>query len=307
MVNVSIGPEQLFFTPVTLMLAMIGTPVVFTPAVNAVIFPELPADKLIAVLSFVQLKVTPPAVTLEPKTIVEMDPPEQTTMSEMASTIGVGLMVILNVLMLPPELVQPSLAAVTVMVPTISAPVLFTAAVPLISPTSEAIKPIEVFEFDQLITAPPTLLVNGIAIASPGQKVLFVTAVTTGCGLTVIVKISAGPAQPLVVEITLTVPTRSDPVLLAGAKYEEIFPLPDNGRPIKALLFVQAYVSPPLVLAVKAGTLTASPGQTDISATTPTTGRGFSVMVNVFALAPALVHPLAWEITVTVDTNGRPV
>jgi hypothetical protein len=150
---------------------MIGTPVVLTPAVKLPMFPELPEDKLIAVLLFVQLNVTPPSATFEPKIVAGTVPPEQTTILPRGSTTGVGLIVIVNVLLLLPELVQPLAVADTVIVPTISEPVLLTGAVPVIvlPETGPAGKPIEVLELDQLMVAAPTLLLNGIEMVSPAQ------------------------------------------------------------------------------------------------------------------------------------------
>jgi hypothetical protein len=54
--------------------------------------------------------------------------PEQTVMFVIELTIGVALIVIVNDFELPPALVQPSFDAKTVMVPTMSAPVLFVGA-----------------------------------------------------------------------------------------------------------------------------------------------------------------------------------
>ena len=91
-------------------------------------FPTPLPSKPIKILSLVQLNVSEPAV-FALNGIAAIAPPEQTTTSLTAVTIGVGLIVIVKVLMFAPALVQPSLEAVTVIVPTILTPVLFEGAV----------------------------------------------------------------------------------------------------------------------------------------------------------------------------------
>ena len=179
-VNTIAGPAQVFFVPVTLIVPTIGVPVVFTAAVNAAMLPAPLATRLIKGFVLVQLKVTPPETILEENGIAAMLAPEHTTTLVTAATTGVGLIVMVKVFMLTPALVQLLAMADTVIVPTISAPVLLTGAVPVILPLPEAARPIEVFEFAQLMVAPTTLVVNGMLMASPGQKVLSVTVATTG-------------------------------------------------------------------------------------------------------------------------------
>ena len=83
----------MFLVPDTEMVAIIGEPVVFTPAVKLEIFPEPEAAKLIDGVSFVQLKVTPPVPMFDPKTVAGTVPPEHTMRLIGAVTIGVGLTV----------------------------------------------------------------------------------------------------------------------------------------------------------------------------------------------------------------------
>lgn len=82
----------------------------------------------IAGLEFVQLKVSPPAV-FAVNGIAPIAVPEQTDTSVMATTTGSGLIVIVNISRLAPVLVHPLFVAVTVIIPTISAPVKLVGAV----------------------------------------------------------------------------------------------------------------------------------------------------------------------------------
>ena len=86
------------------------------------------AGKPIVVLSFVQLKVSLPPV-LAANGMADIAPPEHTVTSEIALTIGVGLIRIVNVFELAPVLVQLASVAVTVIVASMFAPVLLAGAV----------------------------------------------------------------------------------------------------------------------------------------------------------------------------------
>ena len=91
-------------------------------------FPVLPRERPTAALSLVHVNVSdPPVFALKP--MAGTVAPEQTVTSMTDATIGVGLIVIVKVLVLPPALVQPSFEAVTVIVPTILTPVLLAGAV----------------------------------------------------------------------------------------------------------------------------------------------------------------------------------
>lgn len=66
---------------------------------------------------------------------------------------------------------------------------------------------------------------------------------TVGVGSTVIVKVIGVPSQPLAVGVTVIVEvTEVVPVLVAVNA--PMFPVPDAGRPIEVLLFVQLKVDP---------------------------------------------------------------
>ena len=216
-VNVLAGPVHKFLVPVTLIVATIDAPVVFTTAVNVEILPVPEAAKLIKGLSFVQSKVTPPDTTLDPNVIAGTVPPEQTTIFVTALTIGVGLMVMVNVFALAPALTQPFLVAITVMVPTMSAPVLLAGAMYDMSPLPDVANPMLALVFVQLITEPATLLNNGMLIDSPVQNDWLETAVTTGSGLMVMLNVWAGPTQPFFVAVTLKFPTIGAPLVFTGA------------------------------------------------------------------------------------------
>ena len=165
--------------------------------------------------------------------------------------------------------------------------------------------PMEGFVFVQLSTAPDTLLVSGMLIEAPGQKLWFETAVTTGSGLIVIVNVLAGPVQPSVA-VTLTVPTTGVPLMLIGAVYEAMLPVPLAARPIPTVL-VQLNVSPPPVFAPNVIAEIVPPEQTTMLLTVFTTGVGWIVIVKVFLLEPVLTHVLPVPVTVIVPTMSAPV
>ena len=129
MIENNIGaPVQLFLVPVTERFAIIGVLPVLVAAVNAAMLPDPLARRLIAVLLFVQLNVTPGSA-FEVKLINGIGSPEQTTIDVTELTTGVVLIVIEKVLALAPTLAQLFLVAVTTIVPTKSVPVLLAGAV----------------------------------------------------------------------------------------------------------------------------------------------------------------------------------
>src|SRR5688572_25864818 len=80
-------------------------------------------------------------------------------------------------------------------------------------------KPIAVLVLLQLKVVPaPVLAPNGKLIASPGQTTTLVTALGMGSGLTVIVKVSAGPAQRFLVALTVMVTVTGAAVALVAVK-----------------------------------------------------------------------------------------
>src|ERR1041385_5266833 len=190
--NVLTGPGQPPRIADTPMFAIIGTPEILTGATNAEMFPTPLAGMPIEVLSFVQLNVSLPPVLAE-NAIAAIGAPEQTVTSVIVLTIGVGLILIVNVFTLAPMLVQVLAVADTVIVPMMSAPVLFAGAVNAMLPVPLATRPIAVLSLVQFIVALPTLLANGILITSAGQNSLLVTAVTIGSGLIVTVSVKVAP------------------------------------------------------------------------------------------------------------------
>src|SRR5688500_2838996 len=60
------------------------------------------------------------------------------------------------------------------------------------------------------------VVVNGMLIASPGQKLWSATAVTTGCGFRVMLKVITEVAQLFFVALTVTTPTIGEFVLFAA-------------------------------------------------------------------------------------------
>ena len=127
--------------------------------------PEPLAARPIAVLLFVHVTEAPVFTEKLPTLILSVG---HTLMSGFCVITLSGLIVIVKE---PDELVQPSLVAVKLMVPTIAEPVLFVGAVKIMSPVPDVAIPIDAFVLVQLITAPATLLVNGILIDAPGQNV----------------------------------------------------------------------------------------------------------------------------------------
>ena len=213
---------QLFFVAVTVTVLTISTPVKLLGAVYAAMLPDPEAASPTAVFVFVQLNVSDPPVLAE-KLIAVIASPEQTETFGTTATTGCGLTVMVNVFMFAPTLRQLFLVAVIVNVATISTPVkLFGAVKAAIFPIPVAAKPTEMLLFDQLkVSPPPVFAEKGIAaIGSPEQTETFVTALTTGCGLIVIVNVFV--LAPILMQLflvadTVIVPTISTPVKFIGA------------------------------------------------------------------------------------------
>lgn len=185
-VNATAGPTHRVFVAVTVIVATIAAPEIFTGAVYPAMFPELLAGRPIAILSLVHAKVSPPPVLAE-KVMPAIGAPEHTATFATAFVIGVGLIVMVNDLAFPPVLVHEFAVPVTVIVPVMFAPVVLAGAEKFRSPVPLAARPIDGLVLVQLRVAPATLLNRGTDIASPGQAETAATAVTTGSGLTVIV------------------------------------------------------------------------------------------------------------------------
>jgi len=126
---------------------------------------------------------------------------------------------------------------------------------------------------------------------TPSHMAKFAGNITVGLGLTVIVKVAGGPVQLFKVGITVIVEVIGEVELLT-AKNDGILPLPLAANPIAGLEFVQLNVAPAGVLN-KAPSGIEDPAQYVRFAGTVTTGRGFTVIINVRAV---LTH----EFTVVV-------
>ena len=106
---------------------------------------------------------------------------------------------------------------------------------------------------------------------------------TVGVGYTVILNVMGVPAQPSSDGITVIMPVISALVALAGAVHDGIFPEPEVPSPMAVLLLVHVYVVPG-ILAVNAGMLIRSPGQTATDAMGFATGVGKTVTVKLTGL-----------------------
>jgi hypothetical protein len=167
--------------------------------------------------------------------------------------------------------------------------------------------PIAELELVQLIFAPGTLLANGMFTDSVGQNSLLVTAVTTGSGLIVILKVFVGPGHEFLVADTVMVATNGAPVVFTGAVYAPILPVPLAGKPTAVLSLVQLNVSLPPVFAVKLIAEIGASEQATTSAIVFTIGVGLIVIVNVFLLGVPLVQPFRSADTVIEPTISTPV
>jgi hypothetical protein len=126
--------------------------------------PEPEAARPIEVLLFVQVTEAP-VLTLNAPTLIRS--PEHTLIFDFCVMILSGRMVIVKLIAEPEhELCVP----ITLIVPTRAAPVVLVGAVNMISPLPLAEIPIAVLVFVHASVAPGTLLVKGMLIAVPGQK-----------------------------------------------------------------------------------------------------------------------------------------
>jgi hypothetical protein len=163
--------------------------------------------------------------------------------SELES-VGVGLMVMVNVLDGPGQSVDPKLnVGVTVMVADIGAVPGFRATNDRL-PVPFAPNPIAVLLLVHAYDVVPTVLfvVNVTAALAPLQNVWLAGWFTWPVGLTVIVNVLAGPGQfvpPLLyVGVTTMVPVIG--AVPGLVPVNEIFPVPIAGSPMAVLLFVHA-------------------------------------------------------------------
>lgn len=126
-------------------------------------------------------------------------------------------------------------------------------------PVPLAPSPIPVFEFVHVNVAPAGVLENVPGETLPPHCEIGVMAFTIGLGLTVIVKVVAGPTQPLNVGTTEIVLVIGALVALAAVKVGKL-PEPLAPSPMAVLLLVHVNVAPAGVL-LKAVAGTAAPGQ----------------------------------------------
>ena len=136
--------------------------------------------------------VGPPVVGLV-KLITAVGEPLHNTWLATGFTIGIGFTVIVKVIGVP---VQPAALGVTVMVATIGPMVVLVVTNGSISPVPLAARPMPVLLLVQLYVEPGVPLKVIKAVVTPVQYTLLLTGVTTGIGLTVIVKVFEGPVQP---------------------------------------------------------------------------------------------------------------
>jgi uncharacterized membrane protein YeaQ/YmgE (transglycosylase-associated protein family) len=152
---------------------------------------------------------------------------------------------------------------VTVMVPVIGAVVVLVATklgMPVASPTLEAARPITGLLFVQVYVVVPTVFtVEKVtaAVLPPLQTISSAIASTSAVGFTVMVKISAAPAQVLTpseyVGVTVMVAVIGAVVVLVATKLgiPVASPALEAAKPIAGVSFVQVYVVVPTVFTVE--------------------------------------------------------
>ena len=176
-----------------------------------------------------------------------------------------------------------------------------------ILPVPLAANPMLALLFVQLYTVPGTgPLIVTAAVVVPLHTVWFAIAFTDGVGLTVIVNVTGGPAQPVAATgVTVIVAvTGAVPVLVAMKL--GILPTPAPARPIEGWLFVHWKNTPGCEL-VKVTAVVAAPlhniwlpGSGGF-----TTGVGFTVIVKVIGAPVQLTPPLVnVGVTVIVAVTG---
>jgi hypothetical protein len=206
-------------------------------AVKLGIFPEPLAPSPIAVFELVHVGVTVGVTVTVVATTVEFAHAVTFVIGEI---IGVGFIVIVKLIGVPTQLFK---VGVTVIVPVIGAAPLFVPVKEAIFPDPLAPSPIAVFEFVQDVVAPTGVEVKLTTGVAPPHCEILVTAVKTGLGNIVIVKVMGVPAQPAAVGVTVIVATKFvEPVFVAVKAGK--FPVPLAAKPIAVFEFVQAYVVP---------------------------------------------------------------
>lgn len=108
-----------------------------------------------------------------------------------------------------------------------------------ILPMPDAPNPIVVLLLVQVYTVPTTGPAKvTAAVVAPAHKVWLAIAFTDGVGLTVMVKLTGKPPQPVEVGVTVMVAVIGAVVVLVATKLG-ILPVPDAPRPMAVLLLVQ--------------------------------------------------------------------
>ena len=272
---------------VTVMVAVTGDEPLFI-AVKEVILPLPDAGRPIEVLLFVQVYVVvPPELVVEKLTAAVLLPLQTTWLAGMF-TCAVGLTVMVNTWDDPLQFTLALLKrGVTVMVAVTGAEPLFMAVKEVISPLPDAGRPIEVLSFVQVyVVVPPELMVEKLtaAVLLPLQTTWLAGMLTWAEGFTVMVNTWDDPLQSklalLYRGVTVIVAvTGAEPLFMAVK--EVISPLPDAGRPIVELSFVQVYVVvPPELMVEKLTAEVLLPLQTTWLAGMLTCAVGLTVMVN---------------------------
>ena len=228
------------------MVALIGEVPAFV-AVNEAMSPVPLTPRPMAVLLFDQAYVVVPPVRLVVKLMAPLAPLLQSTMLAGSVTCADGLTVMVNVSAGPTQFTEPfAKVGITVIVALMGAVPALVAVNEAMLPEPLAARPIAVLLFDHAYdVVPPVRLVPNVII--PLARVLHRTisagSVTCAVGLTVIVKVSAGPTQltePFAkVGITVIVALIGDVPALVAVK-EAMLPLPLAPRPIAVLSFDQA-------------------------------------------------------------------
>lgn len=149
--------------------------------------------------------------------------------------------------------------------------------------------------------APPCTL--NVVVVGPQLAVTELTAAVgaTEKPFTVIVKVLATPTQPAAeFGVTVIVAVTAVGVLFTATKLG-IFPVPEAAKPILGVLFVQLYVTVPVVGLLKVMAVVDCPAHSVWLATVLTTAVGFTVIVNVMAVPG---QPAATGVTVMVAVTG---
>lgn len=275
---------------VTVIVAVIGLAVALV-AVKAAILPTPDAARPMAILLLVQLNTVP--ATAPVNVIAAVLVLLHTVWLATAATVGVGLTVIVKLIGVPVHVTPPLVnVGVTVIVATTGAAVALVAVKLAMFPVPDAARPMLVVLLVQLYTVPAAVPVKVMAAVGLALHTAWLaTALTVGTGFTVIVKVMAGPVQPLAVGVTVMVATTGTPVTFVAVKLA-ILPVPAAARPILGALLVQLYTAP-ATLPVKLIAAVAVLWHSTWLATWLAAGVGFTVMVKLTGMltqdTPALV------------------